>query len=455
MARLVGVPQRTFDMKAFIRTYGCQMNDHDSHRMHAVLRREGYEITEAIEHADLVLLNTCSVREKPENKVYSFLGTARDLKRTNPDLVIGVAGCVAQQEGQRLLKREKSVDMVFGPDNMFKLPQMLADVRAGKRVLETRWAERDQHRVHNFIPDEALERNEVDGCKAYIAISKGCDNFCTFCVVPYTRGRDISREPDNVLREVRDVVAKGAREIMLLGQNVNSYRAADWRFYELLDAVSQVAGLGRVRFKSPHPNDWDNALSDLLTARPTICNQLHLPFQAGADRILDKMRRNHTIEAYVAKIDYLRAINPVVEISTDIIAGFPTETDEEFERTLEVIRHCRFEHMYAFMYSERPNTLAARKMDDDVPQAVKSERLQRVLALHHQHQQEQLDAFIGRTVDVLIDSAHPREKGVMCGRTQGDRPVVVRTSDLEIGELIDVAIDARRKFSLEGVPAGG
>mgnify|MGYP001200690599 CR=1 FL=1 len=439
-------------MKAFIKTYGCQMNEHDSRRMHSVLRREGYEIIDTMDQADFVLLNTCSVREKPENKVYSFLGTARDLKRVKPDLVIGVAGCVAQQEGQRLLKREKSVDLVFGPDNMFKLPQMLAEVRAGKRVLETRWAERDQRRVHNFIPDEELERNEVDGRKAYVAISKGCDNFCTFCVVPYTRGRDISRESENILCEVRDVVARGAREIMLLGQNVNSYHAGDWRFYELLDAVSQVDGLVRVRFKSPHPNDWGNRLSDLLTARPTICNQLHLPFQAGSDRVLEKMRRNHTVDDYIEKIDYLRGINPGIEISTDIIAGFPTESDAEFERTLDVIRHCRFEHMYAFMYSERPNTLASRKMDDDVPQEVKSERLQRVLALHNQHQQEQLDAFIGQTVDVLIDGAHPREKGVMCGRTQGDRPVAVRDADLEIGDLVDVAVDARRKFSLEGEP---
>lgn len=438
--------------KAYLKTYGCQMNEHDSLRMRSVLERQGYALTEEVDAADLVVLNTCSVREKPENKVYSFLGTIRELKHRNPEVIIGVAGCVAQQEGRKLLKREKAVDMVFGPDNMFRLPDMIARVQNGQRVLETKWAERDERRVHDFIPDEELEQNYVDGCKAYVAISKGCDNFCTFCVVPYTRGRDISRRPEGIMTEVRDVVSRGAREIMLLGQNVNSYSADGWDFRALLDAASQVEGLRRLRFKSPHPNDWDNALSDLLTERRTICNQLHLPYQAGSDRVLAAMRRNHTVEEYVAKVDYLRSINPGVEISTDIICGFPTETDEEFEGTLEVMRHVRFEHLYAFKYSERPNTLAARKIEDDIPEEVKSERLQRVLDLHHEISEEQLDAFMGQTVEVLVDSAHPQERGVMCGRTQGDRPVVMRDASLEIGDLVDVRVDARRKFSLEGVP---
>ncbi|MDA0321364.1 MAG: tRNA (N6-isopentenyl adenosine(37)-C2)-methylthiotransferase MiaB [Verrucomicrobia bacterium] len=438
--------------KAYLKTYGCQMNEHDSLRMRSVLERQGYALTDDISSADLVVLNTCSVREKPEHKVYSFLGTIRELKHQNPDVIIGVAGCVAQQEGRNLLKREKSVDMVFGPDNMFKLPDMIERVQRGQRVLETKWAERDERRVHDFIPEEELERNTVDGCKAYVAISKGCDNFCTFCVVPYTRGRDISRRPEGIMTEVRDVVGKGGREIMLLGQNVNSYRADEWDFYTLLDAVSRVEGLYRLRFKSPHPNDWNDKLSDLLTARASICNQLHLPYQAGSDRVLLEMRRNHTVDEYLAKIDYLRSINPGVGISTDIICGFPSETDAEFEGTLEVMRHVRFEHLYAFKYSERPNTLAARKIEDDVPEEVKSERLQRVLDLHRTISEEQIDAFVGQTVEVLIDSAHPQERGIMCGRTQGDRPVVVRDASLEIGDLVNVQVDARRKFSLEGVP---
>jgi tRNA-2-methylthio-N6-dimethylallyladenosine synthase len=440
------------EKKAYLKTYGCQMNEHDSLRMRSVLERQGYALTDEVSSADLVVLNTCSVREKPENKVYSFLGTIRDLKQHNPDVIIGVAGCVAQQEGRKLLKREKFVDMVFGPDNMFKLPDMIERVQGGQRVLETKWAERDERRVHDFIPDEELERNYVDGCKAYVAISKGCDNFCTFCVVPYTRGRDISRRPEGIMTEVRDVVRRGAREIMLLGQNVNSYRADGWDFHGLLDAVSQVDGLQRLRFKSPHPNDWNNELSDLLTSRDTICDQLHLPYQAGSDRVLAEMRRNHTVEEYVAKIDYLRSINPGVEISTDIICGFPTETEADFEGTLDVMRHARFEHLYAFKYSERPNTLAARKIEDDIPEELKAGRLQRVLDLHHEISEEQMEAFIGQEVEVLIDSAHPQERGIMCGRTQGDRPVVVRDGSLEIGDLVNVQVDARRKFSLEGVP---
>jgi tRNA-2-methylthio-N6-dimethylallyladenosine synthase len=420
--------------------------------MRSVLERQGYAITEDPEQADLVLLNTCSVREKPEQKVYSFLGTARALKQRRPGVVIGVAGCVAQQEGRRILEREKSVDLVFGPDNLFRLPEMLAEVAAGRRVLETGWAERDERRVHDFIPDDELEQNRVEGCKAYIAISKGCDNFCTFCIVPYTRGRDISRKPEGILREARDLAAKGAREIMLLGQNVNSYQADGWDFHALLDAVSRVEGLARVRFKSPHPNDWNDRLSDLLTVRPTLCNQLHLPFQAGSDRVLEAMHRGHTIAAYREKIAYLQRINPEVEIGTDVIVGFPTETDADFEETLAVLRDLRFAGVYAFKYSERPRTLAARTLPDDVPAEVKDERLQRVLALQERIGSEQLDAAVGRTVEVLIEAAHPQQRGVMCGKTGGGRPVVVRDAALEIGDLVHVHIDARRKFSLEGAP---
>ena len=296
--------QRDLLKKAFIQTYGCQMNEHDTHQMMGVLAREGYAVSESPEGADLVLINTCSVRHNPENKVYSQLGRLRELKHSNPGMVIGVGGCVAQQEGESILEREKTVDMVFGPDNLFRLPEMIERVRQGERVLMTKWQPHDR-RVQNFIPEEWVEQGHVDGCKAFVTITKGCDNFCSFCVVPYTRGREVSREPENTLREVRALVAQGAREIWLLGQKVTSYRVpaalgggawasppchGDYGFYELLDAVSQVPGLARVRFTSPHPNDWTDALSELMASRKTICNQLHLPFQSGSDRILQLMR---------------------------------------------------------------------------------------------------------------------------------------------------------------------
>jgi tRNA-2-methylthio-N6-dimethylallyladenosine synthase len=440
--------------KAHLKTYGCQMNDHDSARMSSVLTRNGFEMTEDVNEADLVVLNTCSVREKPENKVYSFLGTIRELKQQNPNMIIGVGGCVAQQEGETILKRAKNVDMVFGPDQMFKLPDMISRVEQGERVLETAWEERSK-KVVNFIPDDELERSRIDGPRAHIAIMKGCDNYCTFCVVPMTRGREVSRTPENILHEARHLVENGVKEIMLLGQNVNSYKADDYEFYDLLKAVADIDGLKRLRFTSPHPNDWNNALSDLMAEHPVICSQLHLPFQAGSDRILDLMRRKHTVAQYLEKIDYLKSVDPRVEISTDIIAGFPTETDEDFEGTLDVIKHVKFDKIYAFMYSTRPNTRAAR-MDDDVPQSVKSERLQRILALHEEMLPAQLERYVGRTESVLIEHAHPKEREVMCGRTQSFRPVNIYDPSLEIGELLDVEITGHRAYSLEGrpVPAG-
>ena len=424
------------------------MNEHDSQMMSSVLFKSGYELTEQPDDADFILMNTCSVRENPENKVYSFLGNIRELKKTRPDLVVGVGGCVAQQEGENILKREKAVDIVFGPDQMFKLPDFISRVNEGERVLETGWEQRDK-KVVDFVPDEELERSRLEGPRAYIAIMKGCDNYCTFCVVPMTRGREVSRTAGNILEEAQHLAGLGYKEIMLLGQNVNSYEAEGTRFYDLLKAVADLDGVERVRFTSPHPNDWDNDLSDLMAGHPNICNQLHLPFQAGSDRILELMRRKHTVAEYLEKIDYMRSINPRLELSTDIIVGFPTETDEEFQGTLEVVRHVQFEKMYAFKYSQRPNTRAAR-MEDDVPREVKEDRLARLIELHESLVPGQLDALIGRTEEVLIESAHPREKGVMNGRTDAFRPVAIRDDQLEIGDLVTVQITGRRKYSLEG-----
>ena len=388
--------------KAFIQTYGCQMNEHDSQRMMDVLEGEGYESTETPDDADLVVVNTCSVRHNPENKVWSQLGRLRGLKPRNPKRIIAVGGCVAQQEGEAILKREKVVDIVFGPDNLFRLPEMIARAQEGERVVMTKWQPHER-RVQNFIPEEWVERGHVEGCKAYVSITKGCDNFCTFCVVPYTRGREVSREAENILREVASLVEHGAKEIWLLGQNVNSYRVPGYGFYELLDELSQAPGLVRVRFTSPHPNDWTNELSDLMAARKTICDQLHLPFQSGSNRILDAMNRQHTIEEYLAKIQYMRAVNPYLELSTDLIVGFPGETEEDFERTLDVVREVRFSMMFPFKYSPRPKTKALQ-LEDDVPRKVKEERLQRVIELQQQIHEEDIRRYIGTEQEVLIDS---------------------------------------------------
>ena len=444
--------------KAYIKTYGCQMNEHDSFRMMDVLAQEGYAMTDDPEEAALILLNTCSVRHNPENKVYSYLGALREQKEKNPELIIGVAGCVAQQAGARILEREEAVDFVFGPDNSFRLPEMLAAVRRGERVCETGWLPRAPAKaggkIQNFIPEEWVERGHVDGVKACIAITKGCNNRCSFCIVPYTRGREVSREPANILREARSLLRNGAKEIWLLGQNVNSYRAApDYGFYELLDEVARLEGLVRLRFTSPHPKDWDNALSDLMAARKPICNYLHLPFQAGSNRILKAMRRSHTLEAYLDKVRYLRQVAPGIEISTDLIAGFPTETEEDFQRTLDCLEKVRFSQVFSFKYSARPGTKAA-EMEDDVPRAVKEERLARVIALQQCINEEQLQALEGTAQEVLVDGAHTKEPGIMNGRTDGYRPISIQRAGLAVGVLVQVRVTGYHGHWLHGALAG-
>ena len=344
----------------------------------------------------------------------------------------------AQQEGESILKREKGVDIVFGPDNLFKLPEMISAVRRGERVLMTKWQPHER-RVQNFIPKAWVDRGHVEGCKAYLSITKGCDNFCTFCVVPYTRGREVSREPDNILREARDLVAKGAKEIWLLGQNVNSYRVESYGFRELLEDISDIDGLPRVRFTSPHPNDWNDELSDLMAERVSICNQLHLPFQSGSDRLLALMNRGHTVEEYLRKVSYMRSINTGLELSTDLIVGFPGETEEDFQRTLSVLEEVRFAQLFPFKYSPRPKTKALN-MNDDVPRELKEARLAQVIDLQRTIHEEDIQRYVGTEEKILIDGAHPKQRHTMSGRTDCYRPVSIVSEDLEIGDFARVRI---------------
>lgn len=424
------------------------MNEHDSFRMMKVLEQEGYTSTPVPDDADLVILNTCSVRENPENKVYSQLGRIRALKKKNPEMIVGVGGCVAQQEGENILVREKSVDMVFGTDQLFYLPRILKKVENGERIVATEWMPREK-KVQNFIPDPELHHGHLEGCKAYLAITKGCNNFCTYCIVPTTRGREVSRELDNIIVEAKDLIERGAKEIMLLGQNVNSYIAREKTFYDLLQAVSELDGLKRLRFTSPHPNDWENRLTDLMAENPVICNQLHIPFQAGADKILTAMHRGHSQKEYLEKTDYLQTKIPGIALSTDLIVGFPGETDADFEETMKVLEHVRFHQIYAFKYSERPGTKAA-DMEDDVLQKVKEERLARVLDTQNQIQSELLNEMLGTTQEILIDSAHPKERFTMNGRTGGAVPVNIPKCEHEIGDLVQVKITGRKTHSLTG-----
>lgn len=434
---------------AYIKTYGCQMNEHDTQRMYTMLNSLGYTPVETSEDADVILVNTCSVRANPENKVYSFLGALRPLKQRKPELIVGVAGCVAQQVGKTLLNREPLVDFVFGPDNLFRLPEFIEAARRGERGCHTDWQPWEGE-VREFVPESWLDRGAVEGLKGYIAITKGCNNHCAFCIVPRTRGREVSRSPEGILREARSMIDRGAKEIWLLGQNVNSYRAGEeYGFYELLDAISRLDGLLRLRFTSPHPRDWNNRLSDLMAERPAICKHLHLPFQAGSNAILKAMRRRHTLEEYLDKIAYLRGANPTVEISTDLIVGFPGESDADFTYTLRALEQVRFSQVFPFKYSIRPGTAAA-KLEDDVPRAVKDERLARVIDLQERINDEQQRALIGTVQVVLLDEENPRMRGCLNGRTDGYRAITVSGDGLRPGDLVRARVTGSRGHWLHG-----
>lgn len=435
----------------YIKTYGCQMNEHDTQRMLVMLEAQGFVPADTPETADIILVNTCSVRANPENKVYSYLGALRPLKKKNPSLIVGVAGCVAQQAGEALLAREPIVDLVFGPDNLFALPELITAVQCGERTCRTDWQPWEGD-LREFVPEPWVECARVDGIKAYIAITKGCNNHCAFCIVPRTRGREVSRSSESILREARAMIEHGAREVWLLGQNVNSYRASDsYGFHELLDEMSQLEGLARLRFTSPHPRDWNNRLSELLAARDTICKHVHLPLQAGADRILKAMRRRHTLAQYLEKTTFLRQVAPETEISTDLIVGFPGETDVDFEKTLLAMEQVRFSQVFPFKYSPRPGTTAAR-MPDDVSRQVKDERLARVIALQERINTEQQHALVGTVQKVLLDGVNPRDPTYMNGRTDGYRPVTVKGAPPAPGALIEARITGCRGHWLEAEP---
>ncbi|MEE8433654.1 MAG: tRNA (N6-isopentenyl adenosine(37)-C2)-methylthiotransferase MiaB [bacterium] len=436
----------------YIQTFGCQMNDYDSAKMVEQLRGENYIPVDSPRDADLILVNTCAIREKSEHKVYSLLGSLGAIKQSRPEVVIGVGGCVSQQRGDEILKRVRSVDMVFGTDNLFELPEMLRDVAGGKRVVRTAWHDR-KRKVANFIPafGQGVEGlpDAAPPVKAGLVITKGCNNFCTFCVVPYTRGREVSREPDNILAEARALVENGTREITLLGQNVNSYKTGSARFVDLLEQLDAIEGLARIRYTSPHPKDFGEELAAAHARLPKLCEHIHLPVQSGSNRILKAMRRNHTIESYLDKVTLIREKVPNMALSTDIIVGFPGEGDQDFEDTLSLMRQARFDHLYAFKFSPRSDTPAAGYRHQ-VPEGVRAERLARLFELHEVIRKERSEALIGTGQEVLVEGLHPRDTGAVTGRTRGNKPVTIPGRSAEPGELVPVTIVALRHQSLVG-----
>ena len=433
----------------YVQTFGCQMNEYDSARMVDVLRESaGLEPTDDPELADVVLLNTCSVREKAQEKVFSHLGVWRELKLRKPELVIGVGGCVASQEGEGILQRAPFVDVVFGPQTLHRLPELIAERRRSSRPqVDISFPE-----IEKF---DALPPPRAEGATAYVSIMEGCSKYCSFCVVPYTRGEEVSRPFEKVMTEVRGLAAQGVREIYLLGQNVNAYRGemdedggeADLAL--LIEAVAALPGVGRVRFTTSHPLEFTDRLAEAYARIPQLANFLHLPVQSGSDRILSAMKRGYTALEFKAKVRKLRAARPDICLSSDFIVGFPGETERDFEATLQLVRDVGIDQSFSFIYSRRPGTPAA-SLEDDVPAEVKHERLTRLQALLNENAHNISLAMVGTTQRVLVERPAKKGEDMLAGRTENMRWVNFQAPASLIGQFADVVITEVMRNSLRG-----
>jgi tRNA-2-methylthio-N6-dimethylallyladenosine synthase len=437
--------------KYLIETHGCQMNVHDSERMAGLLEQAGYEPTTDDGDADVVVINTCSVRERAEEKLFTRLGEFRQREIEQGDRpLVAVAGCVAQQEGERILRRSKAVDVVLGTQNLRRLPMLVAE--AATSATPRRSPIVDLQPLDDVSFPLGIARR-ADPVKAYVTIIEGCNEFCSFCVVPYTRGHERMRPAADIVSEAREAVDAGAREVQLLGQIVNHYQAPDDRgcdFAELLARLNAIEGLERIRFASPHPRHVTPRLMDAMRTLPKVCRHLHLPVQSGSSRVLAAMRRRHTREDYLALVTAARGAMPDIALSTDMIVGFPGETIEDFEQTLALVREVRYHSMFSFKYSPRPNTLALKRMPDDVGEEEKTRRIVELQALQREIQGELHAAAVGSVQRVLIDSRSRRRSWELSGRTSGNTVVnVAGTPDL-VGRLVDVRITEANPNSLRG-----
>ncbi len=432
--------------KLFVKTYGCQMNVYDSERMAEALGTKGYEETKDMAEADMILLNTCHIREKAAEKMYSDLGRLRPLREANPDLKIGVAGCVAQAEGQEIMRRQPMVDLVVGPQTYHRLPAMMDKVEAGQKALDTEFPEEDKF-AH--LPKAGKTRRAP---AAFLTVQEGCDKFCAFCVVPYTRGAEVSRPADRLLHEARDLVERGVREITLLGQNVNAYHGEgsdgmEWGLARLIREMAGIDGLDRIRFTTSHPNDMED---DLIAAHgdcAKLMPYLHLPVQSGSDRILKAMNRKHTAADYLELIARIRAARPDLLLSGDFIVGFPGETDADFAATMDLVKTVGYGMAYSFKYSARPGTPAAERADVD--EAVVNARLQELQALLTQQQRAAQDSMVGRVVNVLFEKAG-RMAGQMTGKSEYLHAVHVDGPETLRGQIAQVEIIESNTNSLSG-----
>ncbi|MFN3718466.1 MAG: tRNA (N6-isopentenyl adenosine(37)-C2)-methylthiotransferase MiaB [Rhizobium rhizophilum] len=445
--------------KVFIKTYGCQMNVYDSGRMADALAADGYAPTEVMEEADLVLLNTCHIREKAAEKVYSALGRLREHKKARAaegkEFMIGVAGCVAQAEGEEISRREPAVDVVIGPQTYHRLPQALHKARAGERVVDTEYALEDKF---EHLPDPTKVIGKPRSVTAFLTVQEGCDKFCTFCVVPYTRGSEVSRPLPQLMTEARRLVDSGVRELTLLGQNVNAWHGEDEKgraigLGDLLYKLAEIPGLARLRYTTSHPRDMDDRLIEAHRDLRMLMPYLHLPVQSGSDRILKAMNRRHKASEYVALIERIRSVRPDIALSGDFIVGFPGETEADFEDTMALVREVNYAQAYSFKYSTRPGTPGA-DLPDHVAEDVKTERLALLQALLLEQQQAFMQSMIGKTIDLLLEKPG-RMPGQLIGRSPWLHSVNVDAKSSQIGDIIQVRITAAGPNSLFAEVAEG
>lgn len=431
--------------KLFLQTFGCQMNESDSDWVYSSLREKGYARVQAPEEADVLLINTCSVRENAEVKAYNHLHLFRRLKKDNPGLVIGVMGCMAQNLQEAILDKFPHVDIVCGPKELGGIPEFIERARDGERVLACR------QDVSNFFPRQVVARQGE--FRAYVKVMEGCDKFCSYCIVPFTRGREESRSVAEIVSEIGKFVEHGYQEVMLLGQNVNSYGkdfADGTDFMSLLEAVNAVPELKRIRFMTSHPHDANDRMFDAMAGLDKVCEHLHLPLQSGSDRMLPLMKRGYTLAEYTQKIARLRRRIPDISITTDLIVGFSTETEEDFQQTLRVVDELGFDSAYMFKYSVRPGTSAERTLDDDVPETVKQERFLRLKERVESGALRGHQSWVGRRVEVLIEKADERHPGRGLGRDRQFRNFVIEGGAGCVGQIVSVRVTSATAASLYG-----
>jgi len=451
----------------YIESYGCQMNFSDSEIVASILSDQGYNTTDSLEDADLVLVNTCSIRDKAEQTVRKRLEKYNAVKReVNPKMKVGVLGCMAERLKEKFLEEEKIVDLVVGPDAYKDLPNLLEEVEAGREAVNVILSKDETY------ADISPVRLGGNGITAFVSITRGCDNMCTFCVVPFTRGRERSRDPYSIVNEVNDLAEKGYKEVTLLGQNVDSYlwyggglkkdfhkasemqKATATNFAQLLEMVTLAQPKMRIRFSTSNPQDMTKDVLHTVAKYNNICNSIHLPVQSGSNRILKEMNRQHTREEYFALIDRVREIIPGCGISHDMIIGFPTETEEDHQDTLSLMKYVKYDFGFMFMYSERPGTLAARKLEDDVPEEVKKRRLTEVITLQREHSAYHTQKMVGKTVEVLIERESKKSDKNWSGRTPQNTVAVFPKENYKPGDFVNVKITDCTTATLQGVAVG-